>query len=170
MKKLAFLLAILLVFTSAYAEEWDVASMDDATLHSIIDGVRNELAKRELNADENTVLFEQDGVTVYLTGDHRIDDYGDSLYLCLDAVIINENEKNVWISTDSACVNGWNVYADGMPETNSGKKQKCEVSFLISDADISTYEEVEDVEFVFSLVDAETYEVFSTTETIVLHF
>ena len=169
MKKLALILVMLLVFASACAEGLDFASMDDATLHSIVDSARNELTKRELNAGENTVLFEQEGVTVYLTGEYETEEY-DTVYLSLNAVIVNDSDKTVWISTDSLSVNGWDVYSYGLPDTTAGKKQKCELEFCISDAEISSYDELEEIEVVFSLVDSDTYETFSTTEPIVLHF
>ena len=169
MKKLALILVMLLVFASACAEGLDFASMDDATLHSIVDSARNELTKRELNAGENTVLFEQEGVTVYLTGEYETEEY-DTVYLSLNAVIVNDSDKTVWISTDSLSVNGWDVYSYGLPDTTAGKKQKCELEFCISDAEISSYDELEEIEVVFSLVDSDTYETFSTTEPIVLRF
>ena len=169
MKKLALVLVMLLIFTTACAEGLDFASMDDATLHSIVDGARNELAKRELNTGENTVLFEQEGVSVYLTGEYETKEY-DTVYLSLKAVVVNDSDKTVWISTDSLSVNGWDVYSYGLPDTTAGKKQKCELEFCISDAEISSYDEVEEIEVVFSLVDSDTYETFSTTEPIIIHF
>ena len=103
MKRLfSVLMALILVFSiAAVAEGTDFASMDDAALHAMIDGARNELAKRELVAAENTVLFEQDGVTVYLTGDHEV--WGsDSYYLDLGVVLVNDSDKTVAVGVNTA--------------------------------------------------------------------
>ena len=172
MKKI---LALMMVFACVFcwsfacAEGLDFAAMSDEQLKEIIDGARNELAKRELILAEKTVLFEQDGVSAYLTGEYEIQEY-DDVYLSLEVVVINDSNKTVWISTDPVSVNGWNVFAYGISETSAGKKQKANLEFCISDAEITTFEEVEEIEFVFELVDEDTSMVFSTTEPITIHF
>ena len=171
MRKLAWILIVVLLFGCATAEGFDFASMSDDQLQAVIDGARNELTKRVLVAAENTVLFEQEGVTVYLTGDYEVTEYDpETVYLKMDTVIVNDSDRTVWILTDSLCINGWEVYAYGLPDTNAGKKQKCVLEFMISDAGISSYEEIEDMEAVFCLVDNESYETFSTTDVIRLTF
>ena len=170
MKRLicALLAALMLLCGMAVAEEIDFASMDDSALHAMIDGARNELTKRELIAAENTVLFEQDGVTVYLTGDHEV--WGsDSYYLDMGVVLVNDSEKTVFLTVNTAYINGWEVYGGGITDTDAGKKQKANLDFGISDAGITTYEEIEEIEINFWLCDAETYETIAEVGPVVIH-
>lgn len=169
MKKLpALFLVLILLFSTCFAEGLDYSSMTDAQLHDIVDAARNELAKRELTTAGNTVLLDQDGVQVYLTGDYTIT--GSSKYLVLDVVVINDSDKNISVSIDSDCsINGWAVSTMGCGETPAGKKKRAELSFKLSDAGISTYEEIEDIEMTLYLYDMDKWETVSRTETITLH-
>ena len=167
----SIILAVLMLISGfAFAESTDFASMDDAALHAMIDGARNELTKRELIAAENTVLFEQDGVTLYLTGDYEVWGSDDSYYLELGAVLVNDSDVTVYATIDTAYINGWEVYGGGITDTGAGKKQKSVIDFHISDAEISTYEEVEEIEMNFWLVDAEAYEAIAEIGPITVHF
>ncbi len=168
-KVLAFLMAVLFACSlcSAVAEGMDFAAMSDDELHALVDGARNELAKRELVAAEDTVLLEQDGVTVYLTGEHEID-YGGNLKL--QVVVVNDSDKAVDVYMDSASVNGWDVFNIGVGDTSAGKKQKGTFTFGLEDADISTYEEVEEIEMELYLFDSDAFERIGETIPVVLHF
>lgn len=169
-KIFAFLLSVLLVCLScaASAEGVDYTAMNDEELHALVDGARNELAKRELNAAEDTVIFEQEGVEVYLTGEHEV--LGEA-YLDLEAVVINDSDKSISLMVDSASINGWDVFCDGIYEVSSGKKKKGALEFNLEDAEISSYEEVEDIEISFYLVDNESYDnITEPSDSIALHF
>lgn len=117
-------LVVLLAFSTSFAlaEGMDFASMSDDALRALVDAARNELAKRELTAAENTVLFEQNGVKVYLTGAYDLS--YDNAYLSLEAVVVNDSDKKVNVSVDTACINGWDVYGSGIGDISAGKKKK----------------------------------------------
>lgn len=171
MKKLISILAALVLLGGiAVSESIDYASLTDDQLHEIINLARNELAKRELIAQEKTVLFEQDGVQLYLTGKYRVSSKADYMYL--EAVVVNDSDLSVGVALDSykASVNGWDVWGDGISGTKPGKKQKGEITIKIADAEISTYEELEEIEFVFKLFNGETYKTISLTDPITVHF
>lgn len=168
-RMIAALLATLLLLTvCAFAEGTDFASMTDEELHALVDGARNELANRELSATADTVLVDQDGVKVYLTGENRVSSSG--TYLYLEAVVVNDSDKKVSVGVDTSSINGWDVYGGGIGETNSGKKQKGEFSFSLEDADISSYEELEDLEMELYLYDADAYERIGEIIPVVLNF
>ena len=161
--------ALFLVMNVAFAEGLDFASMSDEELHSIIGGARNELAKRELVAGENTVLFEENGVSVYLTGEHDV--YGDdTLYLELGAVVVNDTEYSIGVDLESVSINGWIVYGGGVSETEPGKRQEGTLDIDLSDAEISSYEEIEDIEFEFYVYDEETYDTLFSVDPVTVHF
>ena len=67
-------------------------------------------------------------------------------------------------------MNGWDVFSTGITNTSPGKKQKGKLTIKIADAEISTYEELEEIEFVFKLSDGETYKAISLTDPITVHF
>lgn len=169
MKKVfAILLAVLFVcsFCAAGAEGTDFAAMSDEELHALVDGARNELAKRELTAAEGTVLFEQEGVTVYLTGEHKI---GYSGELELEAVVVNDSDLEVDVFLDSASINGWDVYNSGIGEVSAGKKKKDYFAFNLEDAEISSYEEVEDIDMALYLVDEKEFERICEPVPVTIH-
>lgn len=174
MKRLFTLLMVLLFAATAlpaFAEGTDLAAMTDEELHSLIDAYRNELTRRELVAGEKVVLFEQDGISVYLTGEYKV--YGnDDKFLTLEVVVINDGDVEISISADDyhLCINGWDCFTNGIGKVPAGKKLKGELSINLSHAEISTYEEIEDIEFSFIVSDAETFKELFTTDPVTVHF
>ena len=164
------LICILLLGCTAIAESAvDFTAMTDDQLHQIIDGARNELTKRELNMSADLVLIEQDGVTVYLTGEYEL--WGsDNVYIDFEVVVVNDSDKTVSILVDAASINGWDVYGSGVSDTSAGKKQKGTLEFLLTDADISTYEEIEDIELTLTIYDSDEWETISDVEGISIQF
>lgn len=172
-KKLIGLLVVLMVLCSTCsAEGLDYAAMSSEQLHVVIDAARNELAKRELTLAENTVLFEQDGVTVYLTSGFKADAIAtDTMhFMRAGVVVVNDSERNINVAIDSMAVNGWDVNSVGFSKIAAGKKQKDELTFNAADTDITTVEEIETVEITFRLSDADTYMFFADVAPITLHY
>lgn len=168
-KMLSLFLVLLLVCTAAFAEGLDFPAMTEEELHEIISAARNELTKRELVASEKLVIFEAEGVQVYLTGEHRV--YGtDTVFLDLEAVVINDSDVPVSLSTAACSVNGWNVWNMGISSTSVGKKQKGNFNINLTDAEISSYEEIEEIEFSLYLVNAETYQRVGEEVNVIVHF
>lgn len=169
MKKLALILAMLLMFTSACAEGFDFASMDDATLQAIIDGAKAELDSRK--ATETPVLIDQDGVLVYLNGNNEVIQYDEeTIYLSLETVIENSSPNRIWIINESMSINGYNVYSDNFPPVDAGNKRNCNLEFCISDANIKTYEELEEMVASFEVVNDETNDTIFKSEPATLYF
>ena len=169
MKKfLTVLLALLLLCSSCLAEGLDYASMTDAQLHDIVDAARNELTKRELVA----VLSEQDGVTVYMTGDYTIREssISDDIWLKINIVVVNDSGRDVGIDTVNPSVNGWDVSASILSTTTKGKKSKQELTLNVKDAEVKSLDEIEELEIAFRMFDGETYKTFAEVPAITLHF
>lgn len=168
MKKLALILALLLAFASACAEGLDFASMEDETLQAVIEGAQAELKNRGAQSADDGVLVDQDGCKVYLTGNYEV--YGsDSCYLELEAIVENDSDRNICFDVQSASINDWQVYGSGIYNTGAGKKQKGTLVFCISDANIVSYEEIEDMEVIFYIFDGESYETIKVLEPIQLN-
>lgn len=173
MKRLfALLLSLLMLCGTCLAEGMDYASMTDEQLHAVIDAARNELVKRELVADGKTLLFEKEGVSVYLTSDFKADTLAtDSMhFMRASVIVVNDSEKKVHVAIDSMSVNGWEVTCSGFSAVSPGKKSKDEIYFNAVDTDVTTVEEIETVSITFRLSDADTYRFFADVDPITLHF
>lgn len=170
MKKLAWILIAILLFGCGVAEGLDFASMSDDQLQAVIDGASAELAKRTPVQENEDVLIDQNGVKVYLTGNHEVWGYEEDWYLDLEAVVENNSDKTISILLDSASVNGWNVFSMGISDTQAGKKQKGVLDFYFSQAGIKTFEEVEEIEMVFTIYDSDNWNTVATTEPITITF
>jgi len=172
MKKiLALMMVLVCVFcwSFACAEGLDFASMSDEQLQAIIDGAKAELSSRNSSGGEKVVLIDQDSVKVYLTGKHEVWGY-ESYYLDLEVVVENNSDKTISIIVDTASVNGWNVYGSGISDTGAGKKQKGMMEVCLTDAEISTYEEVEEIEFNLMIYDSDNWETIAYIDPITLTF
>lgn len=167
-KLLSIVLALILLVAipcEAFAEN-DLSALSDEELAALITDARMELAKRSLKAVADTVLFEKDGVTVYTTGNNTFEDYGDSQYLNVEVVVINDSDKKIAIVDDGASVNGWEVQYYGIGDISAGKKKRGNIEFVVSDAGISAMEEIDDIEVTFQILDEDSYEVICTLDPV----
>lgn len=147
----------------------DLSKFSDDDLRAALSAIRNELTRRSLVTDEKTVIFDQDGIQIYLTGEHEV--WGsDTKYITFTAVVINDSESKIGVSLDDVSINGWNVYGSGIYDTDAGKKQKSNIEFNLTDAEISSFEEIEDIEFVVSVYDSDSYDTIATSDVVTLNF
>ena len=166
MKRLfSILIAIMVLVSVAYAE--DYSSMTEDELYAIQDHVRNELNKRKVEAEGNILIFDHEGVSVYLTGEYSYD-YRDALNL--NAIIINDSDKEFSFYTEIS-VNGWDVYSNSAGiEAHPHKKNKDKINIRISQAEISTYEEIEEMDFRISFWFNDDVGQVYNAEPFTLHF
>lgn len=148
-KVLAIMLCFVLFASVCFADEPDYASMTDDELRGVIKGARDELTFRQINADEDILLFEKDGVYLYLT--RKI---GNALFGgdYLQTITINNSNKNIDVLQPhglKAVVNGWDVYASSALPVEAGHKSIGNIDLSLSDAGINSYDEVEEVVFDF---------------------
>lgn len=147
----------------------DLSKFSDDDLRAALSAIRNELTRRSLVTDEKTVIFDQDGIQVYLTGEYEV--WGsDTKYITFNAVVINDSESKIGVSLDDVSINGWNVYGSGIYDTAASKKQKSSIEFNLTDAEISSFEEIEDIEFVVSVYDSDSYDTIATSDVVTLNF
>ena len=172
---LGLLFAVLFIFSisvEAFAELPDFTSLTDEELHALVDGARNELKARELVINEKTVLLNQEGVQIYLTGPYEVEaqSYSNYTTISFEAVVVNDTDKKINVSFESSSVNGWDVDNSGILEISAGKKKKGNLKLRISDADITTYEEIEDIELVFKVWDDDTWNTMFTSDNVIVYF
>lgn len=174
MKRIFALCLALLMFIAipceAFAVAPEMSEVSEEVLIDFINKARNELARRGLVAAENTVLVDQDGVQVYMTGNNKVEVYDDSAYLYMEVVIINDSDKDIAVVEEDASVNGWEVTFFGIGGVSAGKKKKDSFEFVISDADISSLEEIEDIEMNLKIIDENAYETVSAADGVRVYF
>lgn len=163
--------AMLLLAVPAFAEETDFASMTDEALHALIDGARNELVKRELVAGGKILLFEQDGVQLYLTGNYTVQSLGEGKpVLQLEGIVINDTEQMIGVYIDTVAVNGWDVYGGCIINVDPGKKKKASFEIRLYDGEAMTYEEIEEITFNFRVSESSTYKKLFDAPDITVQF
>lgn len=116
-----------------------------------------------LHMTEGTVLMNQNGIVVTLTGNHD-----GTTFLNLEAIVENNSSDHIGVSLDDCNINGWEVWSSGISDINPGKKKKGKFSIKIADAEISRFEEIETMEMVLRVYNGDTYRTMFETNTIKL--
>lgn len=145
-KLLALILALILSCSVAFAAVPDISGCTDAELQQLIDLARNRLYVNALKIEKDAVLVDRDGILLYMTGEYHT--WGSSnVYLTINCVLVNNNKFEVSVGFETSSINGWEVYGSGTGSCEAGKKKKVELEFELTDADIKTVEEIEDITF-----------------------
>ncbi|MBO2516184.1 MAG: hypothetical protein CW338_02760 [Clostridiales bacterium] len=156
MKKCCFMFIamVILIFTAsvAVADVPDMTGMTDAELMDVIDMARYELTRREAKTEDGSIiLYDKDGIFVYLTGSYRVSTH----YLYLGIVGINNSDIDVFVTIpphEYAVVNGWQTYVTVLGTVKAGMKKNGELCIDMEDAGIKSYEELEDMHFTFAIM------------------
>jgi hypothetical protein len=156
------------VLISCFARAADYQSMTDEELVAEANAIRNEQVKRKAAEEEKPVVFDQDGVQVYLTGNYKMT----STNLKIEAVVVNETDRtlDVLAANNRIAINGWECFSLGIPNTGPGKKQKGEFNITFGQSDISKYEEIEDISFKIDIFDMSSLEFVSKGEEVVVYY
>lgn len=172
MKKLLIVLLALTVFCSiASAADLDWANMTDDEITTIIAAGQAELASRNpapadgvLHMTEGTVLVEQGGILVTLTG--KIETMGTIMEL--EVIIENNSSEPIYLNVTGSTVNGWEVFGAGVADIGAGKKKKGDLMFNLDDAEIDRPDQIEEMELTLSVANADTWSKIFDTDTITL--
>lgn len=155
------LIAALLMFgSSAVASSVDFTTMTTEEILALIDTARIELTQRDIQSQEKAVIFDQDGVTVALSGKNNVEQSYDGSYkLTMGFVVTNASDQNIIFEIDDMYVNGWLTTPFEMTTVSAGKKAKDQIEkyHIDEDCDITSLEEIETIEFHMSLFNADSY-------------
>ena len=171
---LALLFVCILAFSVSLATASDYSSLSDEELRSQYEAIRNELFSRGLRAEKKTVILEQAGVQIYISGSPTITKtWNDKHYLIIPIVIVNDSGKSIAIIPEEASINGWKADAD-LSDRNVplGKKAKAELQFQLDDTDVETVEDFEEFELWFKVYDNDDWfgdKVIDHTNTITVY-
>lgn len=172
-KKIIATMAALTLMSNIVAySEIDWASMDDATIQAEIKNAQDELAKRNGSSSvggvEGAVIFDAEGVKATVQS-YGVGDYmGTADSLKIDFLVENTSSKDMGFSPSMVSINGWEVDYVCYVDIAAGHKSKERILLLLSDANISSIDEVETVELAFTYPD-ENYD-YHQTDTVTLKF
>lgn len=170
---LALIVCGVLMLSVSVAFASDLSSMSDTQLKEQLDAIRNELTVRGLVTENKTVLFDQNGVQIYINGDVKVAkpyDWADEVYLYIPVIVVNSSGDNYGITLENASVNGWSVYGDDENgATPAGKKSKATLYFELEDTDVETLEDFTDVEFLIRIYNTDTFMTVFSSDPITVY-
>lgn len=163
---LVFLTMLVLLLPMICYAEIDYASMTTEELVDVINRAKLELEKRTVVVEKDVVLLEKDGYGIYFTGKSKV--YYETLEY--EVYVVNNTPYKLYPNDTAshATINGWEVFMLTPASVMPGEKKMTTLKFDLSDANISTYEEIEELVFTIYVSNLDTYEEFMTTEPIVL--
>lgn len=144
---------------------------------SVVDRAADDISAEQMNntnADGEIILLDDNGVTVYLTGEYE--SWGDrsaDYYLSLDAIIINNSSYPIRVICDCWINNEWQL-AGGAATSGTvikpGKKTSDGFGILTDGTDVFELSDIESLELEVVAYDADTYEDVTGTFSTVIGF
>lgn len=159
-KLLSMLLVLVLLLPTMALAEIDWTGMDAATIQMEIDRARAEILTRDIKLPEKgTVLVDADGVVVTLTSAAVEKSWDGSYGLVLNYTVANNSDKAMGFRDDDCYINGWKVSGSISSSLEAGKKAKesATIYHIDVDADVTTIEEIEELQITFLTFDASTF-------------
>ena len=172
MKKILSLSIVLMLMLQAVvfadAESSQYSDMTTENLQTILDNVRNELFLRSIKLEPDQVFYDDGSVKVYLTGKWEYPkDIGLGRFLRFEICVINQSDVKISLEYDKTYINGWEVGHVVLGKVEAGKKKKLDLVFKGLDADLQSAEEVDEVEFQFTVYNAETKKPIKTVPVMI---
>ncbi len=163
---------ICLVFSVAYAYDFDFSAMSIPELQEIITTARKELNNKTAQQDGNIVLVDDpnSGILVYLTGKGEKNTWYNQYDL--EAVFVNNTDNYASVDFRHVCINGWEVdiWGSGLDDVGAAKKKKGELVLDFDGADITAISEIEEVEFYVRHYNPSSYETVTEYGPIILYY
>ena len=151
-----------LTFLVYNEDDWSEDYVVDKTVHIYPYGKENAVAYERESLESDTVLMDNDSVTVILTGYEADDTWGE---YCLYVYLVNNTDKDVMFSIDDASVNGYMADPFWAYSVNAGKSAFSTIAYTestleeIGIADMET--EIETIEFSLTAYDDDSMDTFA---------
>jgi len=170
MKRLAALVIILMMISGSIAVAENYQAMSDEELLAILHAVRAELLVRNLSLSADEVLMENEVVKVYIDKSKNVEFSGnDYLRVKIPLVLVSNSENEISFQVESVMVNGWECGGSIGNVSTAGKKREI-LNINCKGAEITSAEEIEDIQLVLLAFNMNTYkrELVSDKITIVV--
>ena len=167
MKKLiTLLLVLLLAATGATADVlcdgWKDA--DNAEIQAAIEELKAELEGRMATQGDgdSMVLFQQDGITVTLSGEN----HAFANLFNIGVIIENNSDKEIRVTLQEASINGWEVSTIAPGKVQAGNKKKAELTFNFEKAGLASETEIQEIKFILAVIDTGSFSKIGATQEI----
>ena len=159
-KMLLLVLCLSLFFSVSLAESYE--SLSDEELLSRYSAIRAEIAKRMILFREDALLAKEGGVTIRLTGGYELQagDLGEPV-LRLEMTIANGADRELTV-VPAAAINGTDVGSYLGITVGAGETATEFLEFNMADAGLSAFEEISEMQFIFTMLD-EDFETYCET-------
>ena len=159
MKKLFVAILALLLCASALAEgDWASYTDDELTamideLTVLVNGARDELARRSNASESSGVVFDKDGHKLTVTNMRQGDSIFAKLSVSFDALYENNSDGQYTLVISDTFVNGWDTGSAGTIRTEPGHKLKDTITIKLDDTDVESIDDIQTIEFIFAFMD-----------------
>lgn len=123
----------------------------------------NQPAATEVTIAE-TVLVDQDGIKITAKSMAYEEYYGPAVKLSVE----NNSDKNITVSTDSVCVNGYMISGSMYTQVVAGKKANDTLRFYADTLKDYGIEQIAQMDIVFSIYDSDSYKTIFTPDEVCL--
>ena len=117
--------------------------------------------------DTGDILVDSDGIKIVARGlDTEDSIFGPSLILYIE----NNTGRNLTVQARDESVNGFMIDSIMSTDISSGNKALTELTFMSSDLEENSIEEINEIEFSFHIYDYDTYDNYYDTEMLKVEF
>jgi hypothetical protein len=166
MKRVLAVFFVLVMLTSGIALAEDYSSMSNDELLAILNSVRTELLTRELSLSPDEVLMENAVVKMYIEKGKEIE-FSRSGVLKIPVILVSNSENEISFQIDSVMVNGWECSGIIGNVSTAGKKRDT-LDINCKGAEISSIDEIEDIQIVLLAFNMNTFKYEMKTEKITI--
>lgn len=166
MKRVLSILFVLTMLIACVGFAEDYSSMSNDELLAILNSVRTELLTRELSLSPDEVLMENNVVKMYIEKGKEIE-FSGSGTLKIPVILVSNSENEISFQVDSVMVNGWECSGIIANISAAGKK-RCNLNINCKGAEISSIDEIEDIQIILLAFNMKTYKREMTTDKITI--
>lgn len=140
----------------------------DTIMDSELITVNTSAADYVQNVDDTgDILVDSDGIKIVARGlDTEDSIFGPSLILYIE----NNTGRNLTVQARDESVNGFMIDSIMSTDISSGNKALTELTFMSSDLEENSIEEINEIEFSFHIYDYDTYDNYYDTEMLKVEF
>lgn len=130
----------------------------------------NQIQANDKTDDGHTYILDQGNVQIYINGKAKygkVDEWSSEQSIIIPVVVVNNTKESITIYIEKASMNGWSIYADtSIFEVPAGKKSKDTLHLRCKEAEVTKYSDFEDAEFVFRIINCDTYRDIFISDTV----
>lgn len=140
------------------------SNTDETTIQETAASETSEEVAADLSVEQQTI-FDQDGITVSVTGITEDSLFGPELNLLIE----NNSEKNITVQARKSAINGYMISSTMSSDVASGKKANDTLSFSSSELETCGIDTIANIEFSLHIFDPDTFDTLYDSDLIKLN-